>query len=162
MNEDRLSELYRRYAPIINARCRQILDDPAAAEDAAQETFLRVYRHIARVPAEREALYWIYRVATNLCLNELRDRKVRAIPSEDLSASDTGRHWERLLEERHLVRHLIEHAPPKLRAVAWLYHVDGFDQDEVAQITELSKRTVATRLAVFLGRAKKRLTREEV
>jgi RNA polymerase sigma-70 factor, ECF subfamily len=72
--------------------------DPAAAEDAAQETFLRVYRHLARVPADREALHWIYRVATNLCLNELRDRSVRAVPTGDLPAADPAPSWERQLE----------------------------------------------------------------
>jgi RNA polymerase sigma-70 factor (ECF subfamily) len=162
MNDDRLAELYRRYAPIINARCRQLLDDPAAGEDAAQETFIRVHRHLDRVPAEREALYWIYRVATNLCLNELRDRKVRPLPVADdcLPGNEAEPQWERLLEQRDLVRHLIAGAPAKLRPVAWLYHVDGFDQEEVARIADLSKRTVASRLAAFLRRAKKLLSGE--
>jgi DNA-directed RNA polymerase specialized sigma24 family protein len=59
------------------------------------------------------------------------------------------------------VRCLVERAPAKLRAVTWLYHVDGFDQDQVAEITGLSRRTVATRLALFLGKARKLLTTEE-
>jgi len=62
---DRLTYLYRTYGPAIYARCRLLLADPSAAEDATQETFLRVHRHLDRVPSAREGLYWIYRVATN-------------------------------------------------------------------------------------------------
>ena len=85
MHPDRLTELYRRYGPAIYARCRTMLSDESAAEDATQETFLRVQRHLDRVPSAREALYWIYRVATNYCLNELRSRRGRALPHAELA-----------------------------------------------------------------------------
>src|SRR5262245_5915597 len=82
---DELSRLYKMYGPFIYARCCKLLGDPAAAEDATQETFLRVERHLAKVPPRsNEALAWIYRVATNYCLNELRNRKRRPEPREDL------------------------------------------------------------------------------
>src|SRR5262249_36458571 len=85
MVADRLTELYRRYGPAIYARCRTLLAPERAAEDATQETFLRVQRHLDRVPSAREALYWIYRVATNHCLNELRSRRGRALPHAELA-----------------------------------------------------------------------------
>jgi len=56
---DRLTDLYRAYGPAIYARCRLLLADAAAAEDATQETFLRVYRHLDSVPTAREGLYWM-------------------------------------------------------------------------------------------------------
>jgi RNA polymerase sigma-70 factor (ECF subfamily) len=77
MTEDRLTILYKTYGPAISIRCRSILSDEAEAHDATQETFVRVYRHLSEVPSDREALYWIYRVATNFCLNELRNRRGR-------------------------------------------------------------------------------------
>src|SRR5437762_3845020 len=70
---DRLTGLYRMYGPIIYARCMRLLGDRAAAEDATQETFIRVHRHLHKAPDE--ALGWIYRIATNYCLNEIRNRK---------------------------------------------------------------------------------------
>jgi DNA-directed RNA polymerase specialized sigma24 family protein len=67
-----------------------LLGDRAAAEDAIQETFLRVQRHLDRAPDAGEALIWVYRIATNYCLNEIRDRKLRprseADPPEPVAA----------------------------------------------------------------------------
>jgi RNA polymerase sigma-70 factor (ECF subfamily) len=60
-----LTRLYRQFGPVIFARCRNLLGENAAAEDATQETFLRVHRHLERTP--EEALGWTYRIATNYC-----------------------------------------------------------------------------------------------
>jgi RNA polymerase sigma-70 factor (ECF subfamily) len=160
MTEDRLTELYRRYGPVIYARCRALLQDEAAAEDATQETFIRVHRHLDRVPAEREALFWIYRVATNHCLNELRDRKQRPLLAEPpLDRPCPQGDPEGRLADRDLAARLIGAAPTKVRAIAWLYHVDGFEQEEVADILDVSRRTVINRLALFMENARKVLRR---
>ncbi len=77
MPERDVQELYRRYGAVIYSRCHRILRNNAAAEDAAQETFLRVHRHLSSVPQAEEAVRWIYRIATNHCLNELRRERMR-------------------------------------------------------------------------------------
>ena len=159
MAPDRLTELYRRYGPAIYARCRSLLADESAAEDATQETFLRVQRHLDRVPSAREALYWIYRVATNYCLNELRSRRGRALPHAELADLPEILHGidpvEARLADQDLARRLIARARPNVRLCAWLYHLDGFEQEEVAAIVGVSRRTVATRLAEFSNNARK-------
>src|SRR3954470_10213583 len=66
--EERVAGLYREHRTAILARCRRVLRDDAAAEDALQETFMRVVRHARKAPAGREALAWMYRIATNYCL----------------------------------------------------------------------------------------------
>jgi RNA polymerase sigma-70 factor (ECF subfamily) len=156
MQPDRLTALYRRYGPAIYARCRALLTDDGAAEDATQETFLRVHRHLDQVPEAREALYWIYRVATNYCLNEIRDRRVRAELQDELPEmrAELGASEGRL-GDRDLVRRLVDRAHPKVRTIAWLYHVDGFEQEEIAAIVGVSRRTVASRLAQFMTNARK-------
>jgi RNA polymerase sigma-70 factor (ECF subfamily) len=161
MTEDRLTDLYRRYGGVIFMRCRSILSDEAEAEDATQETFVRVHRHLERVPGEREALYWIYRVATNYCLNELRDRKRRPAPGASAlpERSATGVDLEARLADRDFVVRLVEAVHEKVRPVAWLYHVDGFEQEEIAQMLDLSRRTVSSRLAAFSESARKFLRR---
>jgi RNA polymerase sigma-70 factor (ECF subfamily) len=158
--EDDLTRLYRMYGPIIFARCRSLLQDAAEAEDATQETFARVHRHLARVPAGREALFWIQRVATNYCLNQLRNRRLRA----SRTASSGNDRWAAFQPEQRicdgdLALRLLDGGDAKLRAVAWLYHVDGFEQEEVAQILGLSRKTVANRLARFQNAARKFLRR---
>ncbi len=149
MSDDKLAHLYRTYAPVIYARCRRILDDARAAEDATQETFLRVHRHLAKAPDSREALRWIYRIATNYCLNELRDRVARPMPVDDLEDA-IGAQEERMLDEvidRDLVVRLLARVSPETGEIAWLHHVDGLDQNEVAQLLGISRRTVVNRLA---------------
>jgi len=159
MTDDRLSQLYRTYGSVIHDRCRSMLEDAAEAEDATHETFLRLHRQLGRLPDARQAVFWIYRVATNYCLNELRNRKRRAAPADTLPepAGALDLDPERPLADRDLARRLIEGAPAKVRAVAWLYHVDGFQRDEVAAILGVSERTITTRLAAFASGAHKYL-----
>lgn len=162
MDPDRLTDLYRSYGPAIYARCRLLLTDESAAEDATQETFLRVWRRLDRVPDAREALYWIYRVATNYCLNEIRDRRRRDVPSAELPDNHEPS-WaaESRIEDRDLARRLVAHAHAKVRAVAWLYHVDGLEQEEVARVVGISRRTVVNRLSDFQAGAQRLLKRSE-
>ena len=159
MTDDRLSQLYRTYGTVIYDRCRSMLEDAAEAEDATHETFLRLHRQLAKLPPSREAVFWIYRVATNYCLNELRNRKRRAAPAGTV-AEDAGglsADPERPLADRDLAQRLLAGAPAKVRVVAWLYHVDGFQRDEVAGILRISERTVTARLSKFASGAKKYL-----
>jgi RNA polymerase sigma-70 factor, ECF subfamily len=158
MPEDRLVELYRHYGPVIYARCAQLLGDPSAAEDATQETFVRVHRHLAKAPDTDEALTWIYRIATNYCLNEIRNRKLRPALTDTLPerAVDSV---ASLVADRDLAARVVHRSPEKLRVVAWLHHVDGLDQGEVARVLGISRRTVVNRLAEFSDNARKFVTR---
>jgi RNA polymerase sigma-70 factor, ECF subfamily len=158
MSDDRLSALYRSYGPFIYARCVRLLADRALAEDATQETFMRVYRHLARAPEHDEVLAWIYRIATNYCLNEIRNRKRRPEPQAE-PIERGGGDVAALLADRDLVARLVDHCPEKLRVVAWLHHVDGLDQGEVARVLGVSRRTVVSRLGEFAERAQRFVTR---
>lgn len=154
MTEDQLTTLYRRYGAVIYARCTKLLGDRVAAEDATQETFMRVHRHLHRAPHSHEALTWIYRIATNYCLNEIRDRRLRPRGVDELpELSDNS--LEMILADRDLVAHIVRRSPEKVRAAAWLHHVDGLDQGEVARILGSSRRTVVNRLAEFVKNARK-------
>jgi RNA polymerase sigma-70 factor (ECF subfamily) len=156
--DDRLTILYRRYGPFIYARCARLLGDRVAAEDATQETFMRVLRHLDRAPDPAEALAWIYRIATNYCLNEIRDRGKRPEPRDD-APDVAGDHPEDALADRDLVARIVKRSPAKLRAAAWLHHVDGLDQGEVARVLGASRRTIVNRLAEFADHARKFATR---
>src|SRR5438067_7481063 len=144
MTDERLTALYRQYGPVIYARCCRLLGDRAAAEDATQETFMRVHRHLDKAPAE--ALAWIYRIATNYCLNELRDRKKRPALYDEVPERG-GEDVAAVLADRDLVARIVRRSPEKLRAPAWLYHVDGLEHEEVARVLGASRRTVINRLA---------------
>jgi len=164
MPDDRLTALYRQYGPFIYARCVRLLGDRAAAEDVTQETFMRVQRHLHKAPDPSEALAWVYRIATNYCLNEIRNRKLRPQAEDDLAAPLTevcGEDLEARLANRDVAAKIVRRSPEKLRAPAWLHHVDGLDQGEVARVLGISRRTVGSRLAEFADHARKFIARSQ-
>jgi RNA polymerase sigma-70 factor (ECF subfamily) len=85
---------------------------------------------------------------------------MRDIPSPNLPEIPEAA-WcaEARIQNRDLARRLVEHARPKVRVVAWLYHVDGFEQEEVAAVVGISRRTVVNRLSDFLAGAQRFLRR---
>ena len=160
MSDGRLAFLYGKYGPAIYARCRRLLADDAAAEDATQEVFFRVARHLDDAPTSIEALLWIYRIATNYCLNELRNQKRRPHLDVPPAAEASDCTSEDFLANRDLARRLIERAPEHLRAPAWLYYIDGMSHDEVGRTLGRSRRTIINYLSEFQRRATRFIARQ--
>jgi RNA polymerase sigma-70 factor (ECF subfamily) len=157
---DRFDELYERFGGTIYARCRQMLRDPAAAQDATQEVFLKVHRALDKIRGSREAFTWLYRTATNHCLNELRNGRQRptlvaAIPER------AGPQNESQFFDQDLLVRLVRELPAELATAAWLYHVDELEQAEIAEICGVSRRTVINRLARFATEARGFIERSE-
>ena len=75
------------HADSLKAYAGRLLGDPVAAEDVAQDAFLALYRHLNQVPT---AAYrpWLFRVARNLCLDQLRRRKFKMSLFRDLEKDD--------------------------------------------------------------------------
>jgi RNA polymerase sigma-70 factor (ECF subfamily) len=159
VTEERITALYREYGPVIYWRCVKLLGDEAAAEDATQETFLRVHRHLEGRSDPDEPFRWIWRVATNYCLNEVRDRKRRPQPQDNLPDLPASDGLEAALANRDVVRRCIERVDTKLRVVAWAHYVDGYEHVETGRLLGISRKTVANRLADFNERARKIIQR---
>jgi RNA polymerase sigma factor (sigma-70 family) len=109
-----------------------------------------------KTPHEASALGWIYRISTNYCLNQLRDRAHQAEPTApaELPAAATE-HPEEALLERDLAMRLVARTPERLRAAVLLYYVDGLEQEQVAKTLGVSRRTVINRLQEFAERSRK-------
>ena len=129
-----------------------MLGDPDDAAEAAQETFLRVYQALIRFNGRYHLGAWITRIATNVCLDQLRARSRR--PSDlaplevfDLTASgpedetDPEHLFIRGAEGRH-VRHVLESLPPLHRAAIVLRDFEGLSYADVATSLELSESQV--------------------
>ena len=148
----KVEALYARLGPTIYARCRRLLKNTAAAEDACQEIFLKILRQVDSIPADEAVLPWIHRVTTNHCLNMLRDDRRHAEPVEVVpEVRDDD--FEDSLVSRNFAAKLLENSPESLKAPAVLYHLKGMEQSRVATWLGISRRTVLYRLAEFSARA---------
>jgi RNA polymerase sigma-70 factor (ECF subfamily) len=133
--------LYRRYRDRMVAHARRYVRDASRAEEMAQDVFIRVYTSKRYVP-DRPFRAWIYRVATNVCLNELRKGehavKRSEIDADQLAAPDSpeadavGRELTARLESR------LQALPQKQRAAFILARYEGLSHPEIAAALETS------------------------
>lgn len=144
--------LYAKYGPTIYARCKRLLKDATAAEDATQDVFMKVMRHLDSAPGEGAVLPWIHRITTNHCLNVIRDAKRHAEPVEHVPEA-VDDEFEDSVVTRDFARRVLEATPDELKAPAVMYHARGLEQARVAEALGVSRRTVLYRLAEFTRRA---------
>lgn len=126
--------LYSRFGPMVHRRCRSLLRDEAEAADAAQEVFVRLLRKRERL-TDAHPSSLLYRVATNLCLNRLRDRKRQPdLPGDALlNQIATLDHLDAPL----MLDRLFGRQPESTRTMAVLHHVDGLTLEEVARVRDV-------------------------
>ncbi|WP_245665349.1 RNA polymerase subunit sigma-70 [Actinoplanes subtropicus] len=155
----------------------RMLGSPSEAEDAAQETLLRAWKHAGDYDAARASMRtWVYRIATNVCLDMLRTarRRARAVdfastasPGGDLGAPLPESTWVQPILDRSLADPLLadpaevavrretirlafvaalQHLPPRQRAVLILRDVLCWPADEVATLLETSVASVTSAL----------------
>jgi RNA polymerase sigma-70 factor (ECF subfamily) len=147
-------QLYRTYGPAVYRRCLRLLRDPEAAQDATQEVFVKLLRNEEALRDAEHAVPWIYRVATNHCLNLRRNRRRRGeeeLPPElELSSAVEGASPQ----DRHLAQQVLDQFDEQTQAVAVAVYVDGMEHEEVAGALGISRRTVSRKLERFLGKAR--------
>jgi RNA polymerase sigma-70 factor (ECF subfamily) len=145
VTEDRIAQHYRRFAPVIHRRCLALLGDPEEARDATHDVFVTVARKLDTFRGESDPLTWIYRIATNHCLNLIRSRKTRdralsLFAQEPRAAVDEQS--ARQVERQELIAHLLSRFDD--RKVQMLVHryYDDMTQAEIAEVMQVSERTV--------------------
>jgi RNA polymerase sigma-70 factor (ECF subfamily) len=166
-DQDAFAELVSRYRNQITSYIYRMTSDYDGAVDLAQETFVRVYRARDRYQRSYAFSTYIYRIATNLAISELRKRKRRKLVSLTgfFQSSDGGEAKELIppdgrplqdselvdAERRNAVQRAIGTLPEKYRAPLILRDVDGRSYDEIASILETSEGTVKSRISRARG-----------
>ncbi len=148
-----LEDLYRRHAPAVYGRCRFLLKDTEAAQDAVQDVFARALRALPEFRSVASPTTWLLQIATNHCLNHLRAARA-AWREEVRRAAELGVAQGVDPDRRELVRALLGAAPEESQEVAVLYYVDELTQAEIAEATGRSLPTVRKRLREFLAAAR--------
>ncbi|MBI4347859.1 MAG: sigma-70 family RNA polymerase sigma factor [Elusimicrobia bacterium] len=150
------AELVRRHHPAILALCRSMLNDPAEADDAAQEAFLKAWRSLADFSGGSGFGTWLYRIASNQCLDLLRSRARRKAESlEELVERDAPALERALgpsaqpldrLEAGDLAARLLAGLPEEQRLALVLRETEGLRYDEIAKVMGCSVDSVKARL----------------
>ena len=163
-DEAAFAELVRRYRNQITNYVYRMTNDYDLAVDLAQETFMRVFAAADRYQTNFAFSTYIYRIATNLAISELRRRKRRRLvslstffqPREsgeescELEMPDTVPLQDVTLvedERRGAVSRAIATLPEKYRAPLVLRDVEGRSYEEIARILLMSEGTVKSRIS---------------
>ena len=135
--------LYRRFGPMVLRRCRRLLRNEDDAMEVAQEVFVSLVRNKRRLD-DRYPSALLFRMATNLCLNRIRDRRHDpALPGDEVLHRIAG--WKDL-DAPLFLDALFRREPVSTRTMAVIHFVDGFTHEQVARITGLSVSGVRKRL----------------
>jgi RNA polymerase sigma-70 factor (ECF subfamily) len=162
---DAYDSIHERYVARVSALCRRMLGNQHDAQEATQETFVRVYQALGRFNGRYQLGAWIVRIATNVCLDHLRSR--RRNPSDSVS--------EEILElepcptaegdpeglsirrsEGRRVRKVLASMPPMHRAALVLRDFEGLSYSEIAVALDISD----VQVKALIHRARQRFKRQ--
>ena len=171
-DEAAFAEIVRRYRNPITNYLYRFLNDYEEAVDLVQETFVRVYFALERYHTDFAFSTYIYRIATNLAISELRKRKRRKLVSltgffhyDDEEAEDFHPTDAKPLpdvdlvenEQSKMIARAIATLPEKYRAPIVLREIEGKSYEEVAEILELGLGTTKSRISRARGLLKEKL-----
>ncbi len=147
--------LVERYQTPVYNLCYRMLGEPEAAEDAAQETFLRAYQNILRYDRSRPFPTWLLSIAAHHCIDRLRRKKLMLISIEDeeteeisfpdQQAVDPEVESERRQDQEHL-HSLLRSLDATDRAAVVLRYWYDFSEAEIAESLRLTVPAVKSRL----------------
>jgi RNA polymerase sigma-70 factor, ECF subfamily len=171
-----LDSLLEQHRVELTGYCYRMLGSAFEADDAVQETLLRAWRNLDRFEGRAAVRTWLYRIATNVCLDMLADRRRRArpmdlgppSPAEAVAATAAlpEHHWIQPIRDglvlpeggdpaetvvaRETIRlafvAALQHLPPRQRAVLILHEVLRWRAKEVAELLDTSAASVRSAL----------------
>jgi len=143
-----METLLRENYDAIRAVCHRIIINSADADDATQMALIAIVRALPSFDGRSKFSTWVYRIATNAALDELRRLRRRAIPHNDdtfnsLPVADGVGAVDAQLD----VSAALSHVPEEFRVVLVLRHIADLEYDEIAVILNIPVGTVRSRLS---------------
>jgi RNA polymerase sigma-70 factor, ECF subfamily len=168
--ESAFRELIRRYERPVFSVIYRMVRDRELAEDLAQDTFIKVLNALDRYDPKYKLTSWIFKIAHNTTLDQLRKKEPETLSLEgsphartaeqaeatSFTAVDTAEDPARYTESQEVgaeIEAAIEQLRPEYRAAIVLWHIEGRPYDEIAEIMDLPLGTVKT----YIHRGRKEL-----
>lgn len=148
--------LVHRYQRPVYSLIYRMIGNAEDAGDLVQETFLRAYGALASFRQDASFLTWLYKIASNLSIDQMRARRSKGAlsldveldegrePSADRSASPEETVVRGAVSE--IVQKAVMNLPERYRTVVVMRHLHGMSIEEIAEITKLPSGTVKTHL----------------
>lgn len=162
--------LVNRWQGPITRLCVRMMTDEQRGEDLAQETFAKLFQKRASYKPKGKFSTYLWRVAMNMCYDELRKRKHQWEKQMEQFDADGEERQDRLgvidetpmvetarNEEAELVRKALEKLPESYRSVLILRHYEGLKLREIAEVLDIPAGTVNSRMAEALTRLSRTL-----
>ena len=167
--------LVKRWEKSLLNYCYRMVNDIVLAEDLRQEVFLRIYRSAKKYRPTARFSTWMYRIATNVCLDTLAKHKRRKeTPIGAYFESESEGFDERFIDSsdppdaavlkkeiESRVRSALARLPEDQRVVVTLRHYNGMKFREIAEIVECPISTVKSRMAAGMERLSRILSSQE-
>lgn len=146
--------LVERYQRDVYNLAYRMLSNVAEAEDAAQEAFLRAYKHLSRYDPSRSFKTWLLSITSNHCIDRLRKRRLKWLPLDEplpphpaLTSRETGPEDSLIESERSAqVQALLGELAPDYRAAVVLRYWYDMSYAEIAETLETTESAIKSRL----------------
>lgn len=144
--------IVKTYQDRIYNLCRYFLGNSQDAEDAAQDVFIKAFRHLNYFKPEASLYTWLYRIGVNTCLDH--KRKLRPEPLKNESQveglASTEPSPERNYQSKEIgqaIQSALEHLSKNSRAIIVLKEIEGLPYEEIAEVLNTSIGTIKSRLS---------------
>ncbi|OMP68464.1 RNA polymerase sigma factor SigW [Domibacillus epiphyticus] len=158
-DQNAFGEIVELYKDKVYQICFRMLWDRHEAEDAAQETFLKAFLNIHTYNLEKKFSTWLYRIATNLCIDKIRKKKPDYHLDAEVAGTDGLNMYSHVpsshplpeeevesLEVQETIHQAILLLPEKYRSIIVLKYIEELPLQEIADILDLPLGTVKTRV----------------
>lgn len=158
-DRDAFRQLVEKYQRRVYSICYGMLKNADDSMDVSQEVFVKVYRYLEKFNFQSTFYTWLYRITVNMCIDHIRkNQRVKNVEYDDGIAREDSDHvmpsqlglnpdkvyGQKELREKMLVA--LESLGEKHRTILILREVDGLSYEEIAEVLNISKGTVMSRL----------------
>ncbi|WP_033827221.1 RNA polymerase sigma factor SigW [Bacillus andreraoultii] len=158
-DQNAFGEIVELYKDKVYQLCYRMLGNSHEAEDIAQEAFIRAYTNIDRYHIDRKFSTWLYRIATNLCIDRIRKKKPDFYLDAEVAGTDGLTLYSQIqsgnpapdeevtkIELHSIIQKEILNLPEKYRSVIVLKYIEELSLLEISKILDLPIGTVKTRI----------------
>ena len=143
---DAFVAIVRRYEADLRRLVARMLGEPDRVADVLQETFLRAFRALPKFRGDASLGTWLYRIAYNICLDELKRPRLRVLPLEEAAPAVAPVDTAGTAGRSAALRAALAALPPEERVAVLLVDGEGFDYASAGEVLGVPAGTIASRL----------------